>query len=89
LKVIGAGYDTEYENLTTPFEDRLSSTKSMFVYEGPALLIITYALSLIFDFNFSYWVWFVVGFCILQLMFEWFMYFKKNVFVNFGATRRG
>ena len=89
MKFVGAGYDKEYDDPTTPFEDRLSSTKSMFVFEGPALLIITYISSLIFHFKFSFWVWFVVGFCILQLMFEWFMYFRKNVFIKFGAKKRG
>tara|TARA_B100000768_G_C11133407_1_gene312801 strand:- start:384 stop:653 length:270 start_codon:yes stop_codon:yes gene_type:complete len=89
LKFTGSGYDSEYDIETTPFEDRLSSTKAMFVYEGPALLIITYILSLILDFKFSFWVWFVVGFCILQLMFEWFMYFKKNVFTKFGVDIHG
>jgi len=85
LKFTGSGYDTEYDIMTTPLEDRISSTKSLFIYEGPGLIIITYILSLFFDFDFSFWVWYVIGFCILQLIFGWFMYFKKNVFVKFGS----
>jgi hypothetical protein len=85
LKFLGTGYDEEYENETTPLEDRLSSTRSMFVFEGPALIIIAYFVSLIFDFEFLYMVKFVVGFCILQLIFEWSMYLKKNVLINIGS----
>ncbi|MAU74543.1 MAG: hypothetical protein CMA22_04920 [Euryarchaeota archaeon] len=59
----------------------------MFIYEGPGLIILTYILSLFFNFQFSFWVWFVVGFCTLQLMFGWFMYFKKNVFVKLGSKQ--
>ena len=57
----------------------------MFVFEGPALIIIAYFVSLIFDFEFFNMVKFVVGFCILQLLFEWSMYLKKNVFINIGS----
>lgn len=85
MKFLGTGYDEEYENETTPLEDRLSSTRSMFVFEGPALIIIAYFVSLIFDFEFLYMVKFVVGFCILQLIFEWSMYLKKNVLINIGS----
>ena len=85
MKFLGTGYDEEYENETTPLEDRLSSTRSMFVFEGPALIIIAYFVSLIFDFKFLYMVKFVVGFCILQLIFEWSMYLKKNVLINIGS----
>jgi len=85
LKFLGTGYDEEYENETTPLEDRLSSTRSMFVFEVPALIIIAYFVSLIFDFEFLYMVKFVVGFCILQLIFEWSMYLKKNVLINIGS----
>ena len=85
LKIIGVGYDDEIGDVSTPFEHRLQSTKSMFLFEGPILILITYFLSLVFDFKFSFWVWFVVVFCILSLIYDWYKYFKNNVFIKLGT----
>lgn len=83
---MGSGYDTEYDLVSTPLEDRISSTKAVLFYEVPILMMITYFLSLLFHFKFSFWAWFVVAFCTLQLIYDWFKYFKNDVFVKAGAN---
>tara|TARA_Y100000768_G_scaffold206829_1_gene155875 strand:+ start:1378 stop:1644 length:267 start_codon:yes stop_codon:yes gene_type:complete len=85
LKIIGTGYEEEMDDLSTPFEHRLQSTKAMFFFEGPILILVTYFLSLAFHFKFGFWVWFVIAFCILSLIYDWYKYFKNNVFIKLGT----
>jgi len=46
LKIFGTGYDYEEEDLSTPFEHRIQSTKAVLFFQAPAFILITYILSL-------------------------------------------
>jgi len=57
---MGSGYGTEYDLVSTPLEDRISSKKAVLFYDAPTLMLITYSRPLLFYFDFSFWVWFMV-----------------------------
>ena len=85
MKIFGTGYDYEEEDLSTPFEHRIQSTKAVLFFQAPAFILITYILSLVYDFKFGFWVWFVISFFLLSLIYDWYKYLKNHVYVKIGA----